>query len=106
MLLMPGSWGWSRGLVPLQAAHGSFPWADRCDSQNSDSISQSLHMVAVIPQGEEKLASMLPGMFSKMPLLQVPRTVTVFWGRGDKYKKSCSYARNVRSWTGLLQRVH
>lgn len=53
-------------------------------------------------KGKRNLLQHFQACFLKYHFCKSPGPVTVFWGGGgDKYKKSCSYARNVRSWTGL-----
>lgn len=103
MLLMPGSWGQSRGLVQLQADRGSFPQPDRCDSQRrTQTGSARAHTRRLFPpKGKRNLLQHFQACFLKCHFCKSPGPVTAFWGGGDKYKKSCAYARNVRSRTGL-----
>lgn len=86
MLLMPGSWGWSRGLVPFQADHGSFPQSNQyqCDSRNrTQTGSARAHTQCLFPsKGKRNLLQRFQACFLKCHFCKSPGPVTVFWRGG------------------------
>lgn len=57
--------------------------------------------MAVSPKGNRNLLQHFQACFLKCHFCKSPGPVRVFWGGGDKYKKSCAYARNIGSRPGL-----
>lgn len=83
---MPGSWGWSRGLVPFQADHGSFPQSNQyqCDSRNrTQTGSARAHTQCLFPsKGKRNLLQRFQACFLKCHFCKSPGPVTVFWRGG------------------------
>lgn len=110
MLLMPGSWGWSRGLVPFQADHGSFPQSNQyqCDSRNrTQTGSARAHTQCLFPsKGKRNLLQRFQACFLKCHFCKSPGPVTVFW-RGGQIQEILLFCKKyqVMNRFGLLERV-
>lgn len=107
MLLMPGSWGWSRGLVPFQADRGSFPHPHRCDSLNrTQTGSARAHTRRLFPpKGKRNLFQRFQACFLKCHFCKSPGPVVAFWGGGGQIQEILLFCKKcqVVDRLGLLQ---
>lgn len=96
---MPGSWGWSRALVPFLAGHSLFLVPEWCDSEKGTTQTESARAHTwwlFPPRGTETCFNT-----SKAPLLQVPRTHQGVLGRGEQMQEVLCLCKKCQVTGGL-----